>query len=162
MALHCSWSAYPWGNCSWEISRMNLCNPLLTCSIRLSIFSIHTKHLFLPYTCTCTLLEMTQPEGPKMFLIFMHLQWEEDHTHIHQLSWGLSSHRDRTAVTILSKKVSNDIKGKYAGPVPGDVLGGTQRWCSCGGPNWLFGQSHLKQVSTTITASKACTMCFLL
>ena len=28
-----------------------------------------------------------------------------------------------TVVMILSKKVSNDIKGKYAGPVPGDMLG---------------------------------------
>ena len=60
------------------------------------------------------------------------------------------------------KTVSNDIKGKYEGPVPGDVLGVTQRWCSCGGPNWLFGQPHLKQVSTIITASKAYTVCFLL
>ena len=78
---------------------------------------------------------MTQTEGPKMFLMFMQLQWEEGHTHIHQLSRGFSPHGDMTAVTIMSKKVSNDIKGKYAGLVPGDVLGGTQRWCTCGGPN---------------------------
>ena len=39
-----------------------------------------------------------------MFLMFMHLQWEEGHTHIHQLSSVFSSHGDTTAVTILSKK----------------------------------------------------------
>ena len=39
-----------------------------------------------------------------------------------------------TVVMILSKKVSDDIKGKYVGTVPGDMLGVMQRWCS-GGPN---------------------------
>ena len=160
MALHCTWSAYLWGNCAWEISCMNLCNPLLTRSIRLSVFSVHQAS-FLALHLRLYLSGNDTDWGAKN-VRFMCLQWEEGHTYIQQLSWGLSSHRDRTAVTILSKKVSNDIKGKYAGPVPGDVLGGMQRWCSCGGPKWLFGQSHLKQVSTIITASKAYTICFLL
>ena len=38
-----------------------------------------------------------------------------------------------TVVMILSKKVSNDIKGQYVGTVPGDILGVMQRWYS-GGP----------------------------
>ena len=42
--------------------------------------------------------------GAKIVPMFMHLQWEEGHTHIQQLSWGFSSHGDMTAVMILSKK----------------------------------------------------------
>ena len=114
MALHCTWSAYPWGNPTWEISGMNLCNPLLTRSIRFSVFSVHQES-FLALHLRLYLSGNDTDWGAKN-VRFMCLQWEEGHTYIQQLSWGLSSHGDMTVVMILSKKVSNDIKGKYAGP----------------------------------------------
>ena len=98
-------------------------NPLRTRSVSHSIFSTHTTHLFLPYSGTCTFLEMTKPKGPEMLLMLVHLQCENGpHTSTSRVRvWQTGM----TAVTMLSNKtVSNDIKGKYERPERGDGVGG--------------------------------------
>lgn len=126
----------PWGNCTRVISRTKLGNPLLMCSITHGNVSIHTTNLSLFYSSSFTFLEMTQPKGLKNCLcscIFSEKRVK--HTFISFGDEIFLSYCDMTAVMIQSnKKVSNDIKGKYARPVPID-LGGTRQRNEGGGPN---------------------------